>query len=71
MDFEDRVGLEPGEANALRAELAQLGSLHALIQWGLRREPPLVIADVVIQDEFSHDVLLPYAGGLFLAFDTT
>jgi hypothetical protein len=71
MDFEDRVGLEPAEASALRTALAQLGSLHALIQWGLRREPPLVIADVVVQDEFSHDVLIPYRDGLFLAFDTT
>jgi len=71
MELEDRVGLDAREARALVAELGRLGSLHALLQWGMRREPALVIEDVVIQDEFTHDVVMPYRDGLFLVFDTT
>lgn len=71
MDIDDRVRLEPVEVRALVDELERLGSLHALLHWGLQREPPLVIADVVVQDEFTHDVLMPYRDGLFLVFDTT
>jgi hypothetical protein len=71
MQFDDRAGLAPEELGALRRELEPLGSLHALIQWGLRRDPALVVADVVVQDEYTHDVLLPYGDGRFLVFDTT
>lgn len=71
MEVDDRVGLEPGEAGALMRDLERLGDLHALLRWGLRREPELVIADVVVQDEFTHDVVMPYRDGMFLVFDTT
>ena len=71
MELDDRVGLDAVEAQALAADLGRLGSLHALLRWGLGHEPALVIDDVVIQDEFTHDVVIPYRDGLFLVFDTT
>jgi hypothetical protein len=30
-----------------------------------------MIEEVVIQDEYTHDVVMPYADGLYLVFDTT
>jgi hypothetical protein len=71
MLVDDRAALPPEEVLALGRELEPLGSLHALIQWGLRRDPALVVAGVVVQDEYTHDVLLPYRDGRFLVFDTT
>jgi hypothetical protein len=71
MRLDDRAGLDAGEARALIGELEPLGSLHALIHWGLRRDPSLIVADVVIQDEFTHDVVMPFRDDLFLVFDTT
>ena len=71
MDVEDRAGLDAGELRALAADLAPLGSLHALLHWALRRDPPLELVDVVVQDEFTHDVVVHYRDGLFLVFDTT
>jgi hypothetical protein len=69
--MDDRAGLDQDESRALLRELERLGSLHALIRWGLDRDPPLVVADVVIQDEYTHDVVMPYRGDRFLVFDTT
>jgi hypothetical protein len=71
MEVDDRAGLPSREARALARELGGLGSLHALVRWGLGRDPQLVVADVVVQDEFTHDVVMPYRDGLFLVFDTT
>jgi hypothetical protein len=71
VDVEDRAGLDADEVRALARELAPLGSLHALLQWALHRDPPLELVDVVVQDEFTHDVVLHDRDGLFLVFDTT
>jgi hypothetical protein len=69
MVVEDRVGLPPEELAALEGELAAVATLHELILWGLRRD--LIVSDVVVQDEYTHDVVLPYRGDLHLVFDST
>jgi hypothetical protein len=47
-----------------------LATLADVILWGLARTPPAVIADVIVHDEYTHDVLLP-DGARWLVFDTT
>jgi hypothetical protein len=42
---------------ALRASFALCGSLHEAILLGLRVSPSWEVADVIIQDEFTHDVV--------------
>ena len=69
MEIEDRVGLPPEERVALARELASLGSLHDLIQWGLPRG--WMVGAVVVQDEYTHDVVMPIGAGRVLVFDTT
>jgi hypothetical protein len=62
-----------GVNNALRlhADAQQLPALDHVFRWALRQEPRLQIEDVVIQDEYTHDVLLAAGDGSFLVFDTT
>ncbi len=46
-------------------------TLEEVVRWSLALAPPRLIARVVIQDEYTHDVVLPYAEGVFLVYDTT
>jgi hypothetical protein len=62
-----RVSLEP-----LRVRFAACGSLHDAIKLGLDLTPPWSVVDVVIQDEFTHDVVVqPDDGGPALVLDCT
>ena len=60
------------------ATLARLGaivreqtSLERVLDWGRTHEPPLAVDTVVTQDEYTHDVVVPFAAGLVLVYDTT
>ncbi len=55
--------------DASLAELRAFSSLHALLQWAFARR--LDVAEVVVQDEYSHDVVLPLPGGRWLVADCT
>jgi hypothetical protein len=65
------VALPETERDALAAELAPLGTLADVIMWGLRAAPPRVVVAVVVQDEYTHDIVLPWRDGRYLVFDTT
>ena len=43
--------------DTLRSELANAGSLSTAIRVGLAASPSWSVIDVVIQDEFTHDVI--------------
>ena len=45
-------------ADELRAAFARCATLADVIQLGLRLSPPWQIVDVVVQDEFTHDVIV-------------
>ena len=58
----------------LEAAIPTLESLHDLMKWALsnpREFVPQVVADVIVQDEFTHDVVVPWRAGLVLVYDTT
>ena len=55
----------------LEQQVLPLGSLQEVVRWGFALEPPAPIAEVVVQDEFSHDVVMQWNQGQYLAFDTT
>ena len=61
--------MAPEERVALERALAPVVTLHDLIEWGLARG--WMITDVVIQDEFTHDVVMPAGDGRVLVFDST
>ena len=66
----NRAGLSSELLSALETEVAKLTILQDVIRWGFSQTPPSDVTDVVIQDEFTHDVVLPWRG-VFLVFDTT
>lgn len=59
------------ELDEIRRVLKPLHTLGDLLDWSRQLEPPVRAPDVVTQDEYTHDVLIPYAGGRWLDFDTT
>jgi hypothetical protein len=71
VEIDDRAGLDQEALAALTEALDGQRSLEAVVRWGLDAQPPRLVADVVVQDEFTHDVILPYRDGLYLVYDTT
>jgi hypothetical protein len=69
--MDNRAGLDPAAAARIEAITAKHRILADVLQWGLVHRPPLVVADVITQDEYTHDVVVPYVDGLFLVYDTT
>ncbi|RKG84185.1 hypothetical protein D7V97_43810 [Corallococcus sp. CA053C] len=67
----DHSGLPPAQRAALERELAPLTLLQDVVRWGFAHSPPRDVAAVIVQDEFTHDVVVPWADGRYLVFDTT
>ena len=70
----DRAGLEPDRLAALRRELASQRTLADVLAWARGQTPPAEVAEIVTQDEYTHDVVVaagPAQARLYLAFDTT
>ena len=45
-------------------------TLEQVVRWGLAFSPPRLVADVVKQDEYTLDVVMPW-GAIFLVYDST
>lgn len=71
MRLDDHAGQSASALAALAADLGDPGCLQDVVRWAFAHAPPLSIVDVIIQDEFTHDVVLHYAAELHLVFDTT
>ena len=59
------------QAHRTHDEAQTLPTLDPAFRWALRQEPRLEPTDVVIQDEYTHDVLFRASDGSFLVFDAT
>jgi hypothetical protein len=59
----------------IAAELSAQENLRDVMSWAFSSRPgifiPAVVADVIVQDEFTHDVIVPWREGLVLVYDTT
>jgi len=59
----------------ITAELSGQENLRDVMSWALASRSgtfiPSVVADVIVQDEFTHDVVVPWRDGLVLVYDTT
>lgn len=75
MRFVDRAGLPPGRAAEVARELSGQHNLNDVMRWALAHPAgvfePSVVAAVVAQDEYTHDVVVPWRDGLVLVYDTT
>jgi hypothetical protein len=60
---------------SIEAEIAHQQNLQDLMKWALADRNgvfrPGVATDVVVQDEYTHDVIVPWRDGLVLVYDTT
>jgi hypothetical protein len=56
---------------AILQELQGLSSLGAVIRWSMAREPRAEFVDVIVQDEFNHDVLVRVSSALYAVFETS
>ena len=53
------------------AAFAQRHTLAEVLAWGRAQSPPRLVSEIVTQDEYTHDVVLPFDGSHFLALDAT
>jgi hypothetical protein len=64
-------GVPPAVVLRAEAELGRLPTLADVFDWARRQDPPGAVLDIVTQDEYTHDIVLPFDGAHFLAFDAT
>lgn len=62
--------LSPEQRADLERTIAPFTSLQDVVRWSFSQTPPRDVTSVVVQDEYSHDVVVPW-GPRYLAFDTT
>ena len=70
-----RNNLPPEAVAQIEVKISQQRTLKDVMNWALT-EPkgsflPQVVVEVVIQDEFTHDVIILWRDGLVLVYDTT
>ncbi|MGE5144742.1 MAG: hypothetical protein ACM3OA_15015 [Acidobacteriota bacterium] len=66
----DYARLEPGELDALASAIDTQTTLEQAIEWARAVAPPRSVESVLTQDEYTHDVLIPY-GNRYLVYDTS
>lgn len=74
MRVTNRASINKIDFEQYRVELEQHRSLQDVLQWAQRQPEgthiPGAIADLVIQDEFTHDIIVPWRG-YFIVYGTT
>ena len=59
----------------IAADLSGQENLKDVMAWALSSLSeafiPSIVSEVIVQDEFTHDVVVPWRDGLVLVYDTT
>jgi hypothetical protein len=71
MKLRDYADLEPERRDALAALLTDHRTLERALRYWLGQSPPVDVADVIAQDEYTHDVLVAMPDGLTLVYEAT
>jgi hypothetical protein len=69
--IEVRQGVAPEIAAAIEPVVAAQKTLEDVVRWGLSQKPPRLVERVVVQDEYTHDVVIGWGEGAYLVYDTT
>jgi hypothetical protein len=74
MKVQNRANLENEIFQPIAEELQQHRSLLDILKWA-RKQPenllhPEIISELVIQDEFTHDLVIPW-NGLYFVYGST
>jgi hypothetical protein len=75
MNIIDRASLSATELAGFASNLGELQTLSDVLRWA-RAQPkgsllPAVIGEFVVQDEFTHDAVIPLRKGRALVFGLT
>jgi len=74
MKILNRANMPEKEFAELENELAKHKTLGQVLTWAAAKPKgvflPQIVSEVITQDEFTHDVVIPYKD-LFLVYDTT
>jgi hypothetical protein len=71
MEVTSRLARDREENARIEREVPRFTVLADLLSWGFRQTPRLDVVDVVVQDEYTHDVVVAWRDGLFLVYDST
>jgi hypothetical protein len=67
----DHAGGTTTEREAIERLVQPLQTLADVLAWVRTRGPRAKVAEIVTQDEYTHDVVVESPGRPYLAFDTT
>jgi hypothetical protein len=75
MRVANRAGLSESSFGEIKRMVEGHKTLKDVLDWGMGQPPgallPRIVSDVVVQDEYSHDVVVPWREGLVLVYATT
>ena len=75
MKLINRANLSAEKLAQLESELVGQQNVNDVLKWAAKHPQgvfiPSVVADVVIQDEFTYDVIVPYRDRLVLVYGAT
>lgn len=75
MKLKNRAKLSIADLSRIEMGIAEHNTLEQVLKWGFSQPAgavhPHIIKEVVIQDEYSHDVIVPWRDGLVLVYATT
>ena len=69
-NFVPQKSKQPDWVSTLMDSVRKLRTLEQVIQWGLHCPVESMVLEVVVQDEFNHDVVMNLRDSHFLVFDT-
>ena len=67
----NRTRLPDAAFGALQLAVAEHATLERVLGWGRTQVPPRRVEEIITQDEFTHDVLVPLDNSQYLAYDVT
>jgi hypothetical protein len=71
----NHANLIPETVAGIAGELSAHENLADVMRWAFSHPGgtfiPSIVAEVIVQDEFTHDVIVPWRDGLVLVYDTT
>lgn len=71
MKIEFLTPVSPTTHRKLISILIKQPTLEHVTRWIYQQSPPLDIYDIITQDEFTHDVVIPMGKNLVLVYDCT
>ena len=70
-EVEWRTSVADGVRQGIEALFRSQKTLEDVVRWGLAQEPVRIVEAVVVQDEYTHDVVIRHPSGVYLAYDAT